>query len=114
MVGGGEWSRRDAWPPDCALGELAGSLRCVPDSDVPDLTASGPTLRRRPFKLPTLGVGSSVVGEGFPRDDWRLNIVLGELSGTLGCDPDLDVPDPREAGPALSLRPYILPVRGAG
>ena len=89
-------------------------MRCVPDSDVPDPTASGPTLRRRPFKLPTLGVGSIVVGEGFLRDDWWLNIVLGKLPGALSCDPDLDVPDPRKAGPALSLRPYILSVRGAG
>ena len=76
--------------------------------------ASGPTLRQHLFKLSTLGVGSIVVGEGFPRDDWRLNIVLGALAGALGCDPGLDVPNPREAGPALSLRPYKLPIRGAG
>ena len=39
---------------------------------------------------------------------YRLTLV------SLGCVPDLDVPDPMLFGPTLCLRPYILPTRGAG
>ena len=53
-------------------------------------------------------------GEWFRRDDWWFDCVLGELPDSLGCVPDLDVPDPMVLGPTLRLRPYILPTRGAG
>ena len=111
---GGEWFQRDDWWFDSELRELPGSLGCVADLDVRDPMASGSTSSLRPFKLPTLGVGSIIVGEGFRRDDWWFDCVLGELPGSLGCVPDLDVPDPMVLGPTLRLRPYILPTRGAG
>ena len=83
-IGGGEWLRRDDRWFDSVLGELPGSLGCVPDVNVPDPMVSSPMLRLRPGKLPTVGVGSIVVGEGFRRDDWWFDSALGELPASLG------------------------------